>query len=210
MESLTVVKNLATTKLTKKDDFKNKLKAMRLRIKKKRERFLSALASVEKVAATITTTTAKTELFDDIEDDDGQDTIRSMEVSFGKYVTAANTPVIAASRMFTMDEPRLHSKQSSSISRTSTPIYAKSSHSVLYSFPALIANETKKRTTAPKKSSKKKCCHQRIQQQQPQPQPAQRKQSMIVVDHKCNFDYFSYSKTMCQFQDLGEFKVWFV
>jgi hypothetical protein len=36
------------------------------------------------------------------------------------------------------------------------------------------------------------------------------KKSTILRDMPCKFDYFAYSKTLCQFQDFGEFKVWFV
>lgn len=190
-----------TSGLKKREELKGRLKAMRIRIKKKRERFLSALKQIdrnfdkEKNPADLMNRLNETIRIDDgyNDDDEDDDTLRSIEVSF-----VADNHCLA---------PIRHSI----VSRTSTPIFLKSissRSSLMNSAPPVPVPPSHHQIA----KSKLKCCRRRES-------TGSKWSNKYACDaNLCNYEYLSSSLSTASymtsiggsFQNCGEFKVWFV
>lgn len=200
----------------RREEFKSKIKAMRIRMNKKREKFLNALKNMEYASANkpAIANNSKASLFrteileeaDYIDIDAAEDTLRSLEVSFVDELVAINNQETSLSE--------LNSIRSSIVSRTSTPIYVnrRSLFTESECSPCSRLSLPRKQIITTPKTKTPKCCSSR----------SLNKNRQICTRSKCNqIDYqqhfaaaaasSSYLTSFAgRFQNYGEFKVWFV
>lgn len=203
-----VVGNLSS----KREEFKGRLKAMRIRIKKKRERFMSALKTIDSLPLP-----AHTNLFE-YEDDKiienelmeqnhhHHDTIRSMEVSFVGHHHQNGSQASA----------NLPKSRHSIVSRTSTPIFVKSIGPVSSVF---VAGHMDSSNLTPRS---RKCCPRKMNGSSIRMKSSGGGGGVKFGQHGLytnDMDYLSSSMSSSsymtsmtggRFQNCGEFKVWFV
>lgn len=167
----------------KKDMFKMKLNAMRLRLKKKREEFLNFCSNTSK----LNHLEYEKEFQQVKQEQELSDSVLSIEVVF------------ESKKKSTCRLSSLKTKASPS-SRTSTPIFNKS-------------YATSKKIKLRKCSSKKlKCYKKNICNYYASPSILNRqtKSPSLNMDYLTSPYLTSSCATPCEFQDFGDFKIWYV